>query len=35
MIRVGIRIGKVTSEEIELIGADSQKWKYSLEGEEE
>lgn len=35
MIRVGMRIGKVTSEEIELIGADSQKWKYSLEGEEE
>jgi hypothetical protein len=35
MIREGIRIGKVTSEEIELIGADSQKWKYSLEGEEE
>ncbi len=35
MIRVGVKIGKVTSEEIELIGADSQKWKYSLEGEEE
>lgn len=35
MISAEIRIGKVTSEEIELIGADSQKWKYSLEGEEE
>jgi len=35
MIGAEIRVGKVTSEEIELIGASSQKWKYSLEGEEE
>jgi len=35
MISAGIRVGKVTSEEIELIDASSQKWKYSLEGEEE
>ena len=35
MIKAGMKIGKVTSEEIELIGTDSQKWKYSLEGEEE
>ena len=35
MISGEIRIGKVTPEEVELIGASSQKWKYSLEGEEE
>jgi Tfp pilus assembly protein PilP len=35
MISAGLRVGKVTSEEIELIDASSQKWKYSLEGEEE
>jgi len=35
MISGGIRIGKVTPEEVEVIGASSQKWKYSLEGEEE
>jgi len=35
MIGEEIRVGKVTSEEIELIGANSQKWIYSLEGEEE
>jgi hypothetical protein len=35
MIGTGIRVGKVTSEEIELLSASSQKWKYSLEGEEE
>jgi hypothetical protein len=35
MISTEIRVGKVTSEEIELESASSQKWKYSLEGEEE
>jgi hypothetical protein len=35
MIGTGIRVGNVTSEEVELISASSQKWKYSIEGEEE
>jgi hypothetical protein len=35
MISQDVRVGKVTPEEIELIGPDSKKRKYSLEGEEE
>jgi hypothetical protein len=35
IISQDLRIGKVTAEEIELIGPNSQRRKYSLEGEQE
>lgn len=35
VISEGVRVGKITQEEIEIIGSDSQKRKYSLEGENE
>jgi len=35
MISQDVRVGKVTPEEIELMGPDSKKRNYSLEGEEE
>ena len=35
VISEGVRVGEITPEEIEIIGSDSQKRKYSLEGEKE
>ena len=35
MISAGVKIGKITLEEIEIIGPDSEIRKYSLEGERE
>jgi len=35
MISAGVKIGKITPEEIEIIGPDSEIRKYSLEGEKE
>lgn len=35
MISAGVKIGKITLEEIEIIGPDSEIRKYSLEGEKE
>jgi len=35
MVSEEIRVGKVSPREIEIIGPDSRKWKYLLEGEEE
>ncbi len=33
VISEGVKIGKITSEEIEIVGSDSQKRRYYLEGE--
>jgi hypothetical protein len=33
VISVGVKIGKITTEEIEIVGSDSQRRRYSLEGE--
>jgi hypothetical protein len=33
LISDGVKIGKITSEEIEIVGSDSQKRRYYLEGE--
>ncbi|NIM59769.1 MAG: hypothetical protein GTO16_12645 [Candidatus Aminicenantes bacterium] len=33
LISDGVKIGKITTEEIEIIGSDSQKRRYYLEGE--
>jgi hypothetical protein len=33
MISEGVKIGKITTEEIEIVGSDSQRRRYSLEGE--
>jgi len=35
LLREGIRVGKITPHEIEMIGPDSAKRKFSLEGENE
>lgn len=35
MISAGVKIGKITLKEIEIIGPDSEIRKYSLEGEKE
>jgi len=33
LISEGVKIGKITPEEIEIVGSDSQKRRYYLEGE--
>ena len=33
LISDGVKIGKITTEEIEIVGSDSQKRRYYLEGE--
>jgi hypothetical protein len=33
VISEGVKIGEITPEEIEIIGSDSQKRRYYLEGE--
>jgi hypothetical protein len=33
VISEGVKIGKITTEEIEIVGSDSQKRRYYLEGE--
>jgi len=33
VISEGVKIGKITAEEIEIVGSDSQKRRYYLEGE--
>ncbi|MCK4364290.1 MAG: hypothetical protein KAW85_05775, partial [Candidatus Aminicenantes bacterium] len=33
VISEGVKIGKITPEEIEIVGSDSQKRRYYLEGE--
>ena len=35
MINKKIKVGKITPEEIEIMGPDSEKRKYSLEGVKE
>ena len=35
LLRMGIKVGKITPSEIEIIGPDSAKRKFSLEGERE
>lgn len=35
VISEGVKVGEITPEEIEITGSDSQKRRYSLEGEQE
>jgi hypothetical protein len=35
MISEGVKIGKITADEIEIVGSDSQKRRYYLEGEKQ
>jgi len=35
VISEGVKIGKITTEEVEIVGSDSQKRRYYLEGEKQ